>query len=232
MGLDVVEIVMTVEERFKVSLPDSECARAVTVADLAALVIRRMKKPVGICSTARTFYRLRRLLTEQCAVERPRVHPHARLEHLLPSRVKRNWQALRAVDSTIPALEAPTLIDCIFLLLSAIGICSLLPIGVGLGAAWGLLPGIGGVAVLAVVGAICLSFGRQAFVCQIPNGLVTVGDLVLEIAPSEPLATRNGAHLIAQLDILNEVREIVSHYLGLPLEKVRADSSFVDDLGC
>ncbi len=44
MGLDGVELVMAVEDRFGVKLPDSECSHVRTVADLAALVIAKLPR--------------------------------------------------------------------------------------------------------------------------------------------------------------------------------------------
>lgn len=42
MGLDAVEIVMEIEDHFNVELPDFELHQLRTVADLAALVTRRV----------------------------------------------------------------------------------------------------------------------------------------------------------------------------------------------
>jgi len=56
MGLDVVELMMEVEDRFKVTLRDSECSRVRTVGDLAALVVASLPRtPSSACPTARRF---------------------------------------------------------------------------------------------------------------------------------------------------------------------------------
>ena len=59
MGLDGVELVMEVEDHFKVILPDAECAQVRTVADLGALVISRLPRSGRTCPTARRFFDLR-----------------------------------------------------------------------------------------------------------------------------------------------------------------------------
>jgi acyl carrier protein len=45
MGLDTVEIILRTEETFAVDLPDSECARVVTVGDLYRLILDRLNLP-------------------------------------------------------------------------------------------------------------------------------------------------------------------------------------------
>jgi acyl carrier protein len=45
MGLDAVEIVLRTEETFAIDLPDSECARIITVGDLYRLVLEKLNLP-------------------------------------------------------------------------------------------------------------------------------------------------------------------------------------------
>lgn len=83
MGLDGVELVMAVEDRFGVKLRDSECSRVRTVADLAALVIAHLSRPsASSCPSAKAFYDLRLLLGSEGDVPRGKVRPGARLDGL------------------------------------------------------------------------------------------------------------------------------------------------------
>jgi len=43
MGLQLVELVLELEERFKVRISDEECERVTTVAEMAAVVSKQLK---------------------------------------------------------------------------------------------------------------------------------------------------------------------------------------------
>jgi hypothetical protein len=64
----------------------------------------------------------------------------------------------------------------------------------------------------------------------VPDDLVTVGDLARTSVAMEA-EPGTGAYLIRQARILQEVREMVASQLGLPIEEVRPESRFVEDLG-
>src|SRR3954466_2143933 len=74
MGLDTVELVMSLEEAFGVSISDQEWARATTVGEAADILVRELRKREGPgCRTMRVFHRVRRELKRAYGVERERV---------------------------------------------------------------------------------------------------------------------------------------------------------------
>lgn len=228
MGLDGVEIVMSVEDRFNVSLPDYECSRVRTVADLAALVISRLPRQSGVCATARAFYEVRKLMTAQGGLARGLIRPRTRLDELFPAGTRESWKALREHDRRLPALTRSPGADATLLWVSALvafawffgsaalagrfGIVTALPIALG-----ALLVGIGALAALG-----------SRFAKHFPPGIETIGDVASVIAP----VAWSGNRLLTELRVLNEVRKLTAEQLGLPLDKVLPDSNFVKDLKC
>jgi hypothetical protein len=91
MGLDDVEFVMQVEDRFGITIRDEEAQTLRTVGDVRDYVVKQLtpralpRLPQGWCRTQQAFYLLRRLLGPQWA----RVRPSDRLD-LTP----RQWAQL------------------------------------------------------------------------------------------------------------------------------------------
>ncbi len=230
MGLDAVELVMEVEDRFNVKLADSECARVRTVADLAALVISRLPRPSGICPTARTFFELRCQMVNGAGVERRLVRPKARLQTLFPSGLQRPWRMLRKANPRLPRLVAPSAVDTAIMWATAIGV--LVSVAV-VGVTWARFGAAAGVVVFLLVAVAMVTLLRTSkeIGWHLPPGVETVGDVVRLIAPIGVAYGSPGERLLAQQHVLAEVRRITSQQLGLPLEKVQPDSDFVKDLG-
>src|SRR5438128_9607432 len=96
MGLDVIEVLMKIEERFGVTIPDDKAQEMVAVGHLYLFLLKdtRRNMPTG-CPTSRAFYRLRRTLTQEFAVERKRVVPSALMRDLIPPNIRQEaWPQL------------------------------------------------------------------------------------------------------------------------------------------
>ncbi len=94
---DPVALVMTIEEKFGISIPDGEAGKICTMGQLYDYVHSRIARgQPQVCVTSAAFYRLRRALGEVCAVPRERVRLEARLDDLIPLADRpRCWQELR-----------------------------------------------------------------------------------------------------------------------------------------
>ena len=168
--------------------------------------------------TARTFYRLRRELVEVLGVARRDVRPSTRLEDLVPRRRRRAvWQHLRKRGLELPELSLSPRASGIALTGTAAGAALL-------GAC---LQGL-----LALVAMLRLGFAvwlvSRPFAVHICCGPVTVRDAVLYLTPCKG----NKDYPWSHEEIATKVRLIISVSLGLRLEDVRAESRFVEDLGC
>lgn len=229
MGLDAVELVMEVEDRFNVKLADSECARVRTIADLAALVISRLPRPSGICPTARTFFELRHQMVTEAGVMRRHVRPSARLVTLFPSGLRRPWRRLRRTNPRLPRLVASSAVDTTIMWATAIGVF----VSVALvGVTWARFGAAASLVAFLLVAIVMVTLLRtlNKIGWRLPPGIETVGDVVRLIAPIEVAHGSPGERLLAQQHVLTEVRRITSQQLGLPMEKVQPESDFVKDL--
>src|SRR5690606_33853120 len=108
MGMDGVELVIEIEERFGVSFPDQDLEQIATVGDLCDyLTARAVELRSRPCATAWFFYRFRRVLLEELPAPRRAVRPRASLASLIPAtRRKRTWRALQyEFEHRLPALQ-------------------------------------------------------------------------------------------------------------------------------
>ena len=84
MGLDGIELIMAVEEEFKIVIADVEAASCTTVGKLVELVFSRLKQNEGVpCPSQHGFYVVRRKVREFLDLGRFRVRPETRLDELI-----------------------------------------------------------------------------------------------------------------------------------------------------
>ena len=233
MGLDFVELVMRIEERFGIAIPDEDASKVETAGDLHKLVLLKLRDvKTDRCLTSAAFYRVRRGFIEGLGISRREIAPSLDLETLLPKRGRRRkWQLLqRAAPVEIPDLQFPRSV-----LTFIAGIGTLLA-GVLLGASlfnrkisseslvvWGL---IGIVIVMSILVKLCTPLA-VAF----PNQAVTVGDL------ARGALSRNYRQLAASIGGYNEadtweaLRGLIVDQIGVEKDKVTPEARIVKDLG-
>jgi len=92
MGMDAIELVMEIEDAFKIRVPDEDAERITTVRELQDYVVSRVGLlPPPPCLTARTFYFLRRTLGDSCRVPRDAIRPSTRARSILRSTPPDAW---------------------------------------------------------------------------------------------------------------------------------------------
>lgn|SRR5579884_1241967 len=110
-GPDPVAMVMDIEERFDITIPDKDAECITNMGQLYDYIhARAARGQTQICVTSPAFYRLRRALGEVCGVARTSVRTETKLEDLVPLDGRRNaWQELqvRLGDYRLPALCRP-----------------------------------------------------------------------------------------------------------------------------
>jgi hypothetical protein len=110
MGLDVVELVMELEDRFGIDLTDEDLEGTQTVADLYRLVVSKLEhKEAWPCLTSVLFLRMRKALMELEGIERQQVTPRTETASQLPAEDRRaTWEALgEALERKLPPLNRP-----------------------------------------------------------------------------------------------------------------------------
>jgi hypothetical protein len=85
MGLDFIEVVLEVEEKFGIAIEDDEITPLATLGQFSDLIARKFssEKPSG-CPTAKAFYLLRRSMTSVLSLPRKDVRPTSSTTALLP----------------------------------------------------------------------------------------------------------------------------------------------------
>jgi hypothetical protein len=233
MGLDLVELVMSVEEHFGIDIPDRDVVNLRTPGHLIEYVAARVPPAIllssAACSTQQAFYRLRRTLVTQLAMSRAAVHPSAALDAIFPIATRRKrWRELsRHYDRRVwPVLALPSSLDRIRAygtLLAALG-------AMGASLAAHLAPGWTFVALIAgtLGGFVLLKrvFAKWA-VRFVPTGL-TVGDLARITALPSDGAVTPAVHW-SRARIAEDVRVLVVRASGSTI--FSDDSDFIRDLG-
>lgn len=111
MGLDAVELVMAVEEKFGISISDEEATKALTVGDLKGLVRAKLDiSDAAGCLTQRAFHLIRRNATAEFGVLRRSLRPDTSLETVVPQSTRReSWQHFQVVlrVAQLPELVRP-----------------------------------------------------------------------------------------------------------------------------
>jgi len=233
MGLDAVELIMTVEERFGIAILDEDAGRLATVGDLYKLVLAKLSgTKTDRCLTSAAFYRLRRAFIEGLGKSRGEIGPSLDLEMILPSQGRRRkWQLLQqAARVEIPDLQFPrsliVLIAAIGTLLSAVLLYVTYVYRARSGASLALWGVVGIVFIMYAVSKLCAPLA-VAF----PDHAVTIGDL------ARGVLSRNYRQLAASIggyneaDVWEALRGVIADQTGVEKDKVRPDARIVADLG-
>ncbi len=111
MGLDSVELVMSIEDKFGVTIPDAEYANIGTIQQMADAIFQRLKlEPNKKCLSQIVFYRLRRAF-EEFGNEKQSISPNTKMINLLnKTDLKSDWTKL---ENRI-GLKVPDLVDLDF----------------------------------------------------------------------------------------------------------------------
>jgi len=79
MGLDTVELVLAVEKKFEIEIPDSDAGKISTVGDLHAFVMSELGRLGRPLESSDAYERLRELICHQLGVKPEVVVPEARI---------------------------------------------------------------------------------------------------------------------------------------------------------
>jgi len=219
MGLDGVELIMAVEEKFDVAIPDEDAVKLTTPRLLMTYVERQLSiRKSSECLSQRAFHRLRRAAVWTLGVERHQFSINSRLEDLVPKKDRRRlWTSYGAAvefDRWPELTRSPETVAVIMSL-------SIFPLF--------LMSWIGIGSALSAAGVLALSgfLATKPFAVRIPESAATVADLVrLTIArravqPSEGWSPES---------IRLTVRQIIIEQLGIRPD-FSDDARFVEDLG-
>ena len=240
---DLMAMVMGVEEKFDLTIPDAEAEKIRTMGQLYDYVMARVARgQAQVCVTSAAFYRLRRALGEVCGVPRERVRPEARLEDLVPLHDRpRAWRELRARLSNLhlPPLRRPAWLarwieaaSCVPLFLAVICTIILMALlrqtpAVVFVAMFGLLgcPVVGIAGIFLVCRFACRR--TEKYAVHIPAACATVRDMVYALVSGHPAAPMvSDTARASDKEVWGTLCAIVGGELDRPLDSFTRDSTF------
>ena len=217
MGLDGVELVMSIEEGFGVTITDAEAEVCLTPASVIDLVYGKLRaSDERVCVSQRGFYLLRKGLMTTLGLMRSEVALDSKLpDSVLDQDARTIWASIRdSVQArSWPKLGRPRWMVVLFTLVS-------LTTFVGL---WSVSHWLLGILGAWLVAFVCVVTTR-GFCSRFPRRYARVRDLVPFAVTSEAIAwTRDQ---VAAL-----VKRLVIEQLGLKPGEYWENAHFVKDLG-
>ena len=225
MGLDGVELIMTAEEEFGITITDSEAEEVVTVGDLAVICQQRIDGTVTRDDQLRTsFYMLRELVREIRNEPTLRIRPSAQVSAFLePAECKSLWnQTARQFGLTYPLRRPPWLSTTLLMLSFAFPIILL--------SLFSWQPFVLMLVVAATLGFIGIIYTiTQPFRSYPPSGSATFKEIATRLAGLH-IATKPPAD-IAPDAVFASIKKIVAEQFQVPESEITSSTRFVEDLG-
>ncbi|MCC7086586.1 MAG: acyl carrier protein [Pirellulales bacterium] len=224
MGLDGIEIIMEVEDRFGITISDNEAQSLLTVGNLLHLINSRIATAHNArCPSLAAFLRIRQI-TREC-LEQPglRIRPSTAIAAVVPlHRRAQLWRALGDVNGTSPPfLRRPKLLRYALVAVAAVAIM------LGLSTAT-FEPAMVPLGLFAAgIFIVALYVTTSLFRVVPPTKFSTFGDATRRLvglsSATEPTFT--------ETDVLQHVRQICVEILGVKAADVVPTARFVQDLG-
>ena len=221
MGLDSVEMIISVENKFGVHLADRDVEKVRTVGNLYELLRRVLSDPNnGKCRTQHIFYRLRRSLT---ASQRRVFAPGHNLKFYFDNeRIRQQYTNLALdLDLDLPPLRTPLWFKqafislyCVMLLLATIATESGYPSG--------LLLWLSAFFVVPLYNAISPPFRKQlpyTYVRQFVERVTEINESWLQSAKPQ------------NETLYHALKHLIVESLGVDPSEVTMNARFVEDLG-
>jgi len=221
MGLDGIELLMAVEEEFKIAISYEEAAHCVTVGKLVALVHSRLQQSrEEPCASQHGFYVIRDQLMRVLGLTRAQIKPETRLNDLIGRKDRRKrWreliQSIMDKDPMLPALVRPKWLTIALLLLMA-ATCLGLVVFTWVPFVFAFLAAV---AVGLIGNVLTVPFKRE-----LPTEFNQVKDLI-------KFVTTLDSRIWSKEEVFQKVRSITVEQLGVNESHVTLEAHFVNDLG-
>ncbi len=223
MGLDMIEIVMAVEDRFGIQISEDEASQCETVGKYYELIKSKVRsRPlVESCSEQRVFYRLRRALVNLTAWPRKMIRPNMPVSALSENEtLKTLWERLEEQTKWVfpklePGISGKGLMIFAFWVILVVISIALLFYGY-------IKAGFCLAALCVLMGIYRKRFSYRNASYSVPSHCRTLGDL------SKALVELN--HRVNDRQIWSDLCQIIADILGLEPSELKPESHFVRDL--
>lgn len=227
MGLDTVELVMSVEDEFGIVVQLDDYGDLRTVGDLCAYIARQQKIET-VCLHPAAFVRIRQALMSEFGLPRRQIRTGTDLEQLFPVRQRRRlWAAFEsALGLRIPTLwPSHNQETCVLggMMIGTVAsallafVHPLFLLGV-------VLAPVAGISAMALIDT------RFALSFAMPE--TTVGGLTRSVASLNAMTLSDEIRRTADHnpEIWSRLRTIVSQSLSIPEDEILPHSRFIEDL--
>lgn len=231
MGLDAVELILAVEEKFGISISDEEAQNALTVGDLKRLVRAKLDRiDTDACLSQRAFHLIRKNAMDEFGLPRRSLRPDTQLEDVVPRTNRRErWEQFQLAlgVAPLPALiRSPSVIAALMVLTLSIFVVT----------TWyAVLHSMGPGSALLVAFAAGAAVGWLSVLTTLPlkthfkTGYDKVQDLVrLLVARYPHLLGKPRTTKWTEDEVWCLLRELITEQLGV--SEFDENSRFVDDL--
>jgi len=230
MGLDAVELILSIEERFGIEVSDEEAANILAVGQMQNLILSKLNiSDEETCLTQQAFHLIRKTAMTAFGVSRKALKPDTLLDSFMPRETrKEDWLRLQSGLGVfqMPDLARPT---------SVVTVVTLLVLLILVSTSWyGALKGpfgpwfVTGVVVAVGVGWVGAKF-TQRFKTEFREGYSRVRDLARYVVARHPeLLRRPRSKTWTLEEVKCLLREVIVEQTGV--SKFDGSSRFVADL--
>ena len=229
MGLDLLELTLTVEDTFGFSIPDEDAATLSTMGKLHEYVLaHRFPQDRKACLSSVTFYKIRRAMISVLKLSRKDVRVSTELSTVIHGHRRRVWRGLeRATRLRLPQLRRPTWVTATAVLATialAVATPSLLS-----------LPPFGGAVLVAILTAIAVAYSlvwlTAPLALQFQPNCTTVGQLATAtLARNYRVIVKESSQCASDAEVWNILCSIVAEQLGVRSADLTKQTDFVKDL--
>lgn len=233
MGLDAVEIVMRVEKTFDIKIKDAEAEAIRTVGDMHNIVWSKIDgKPSESCVSQSIFYKLRSSITDIYGADRANITPSTMLPAIIPNKQHPGyWQSFsRATSFKLPELIYRAPYSNIRYLLSVnIIVCCIISILFALhySSFWPLL-------LIPASYILWRVFNRFFSDKKTAAPEIDIRQFVAQVFAlnfDNLTNTKGEAIYIGRVEMERVINNLIVDVLGVDIEEVTPEKSFVKDLG-
>ena len=223
MGIDSVDLIMAIEEEFKIAISDAEASQSDTVGKFIEIVHARLRHSTeDPCPSQHGFYFIRKNLMEHLGLSRTAITPNTMLDELIPSENRHAvWKAfvqeLTGDQSLSVALMRPTGLNRIVVFVFPAIAFALTLVWVPLSLFW-------------------IGFFPAIFVLYIGDRLTAPWETEFQSSYSQvrdliPFVKTLDNRVWSKEEVFEKVRDISVEILGIEPEEVKLESRWVNDLG-
>lgn len=235
MGLDGIELVMGIEERFSISILDQDVDTFQTVGDLHNYVKAHAPFVDGqTCQKSTAVNRVRRALVQQLGIKRSEITLDTPLQSLLPKATRAaKWKSLRKeLGSGMPPLRWDLWLKSVFIGVLVLAVA--IPVGAVLWpSSFGMLFGSLTIALVLLCFAILLLIIAEHFsgrmITRIPATVTTVRALAQSLAMYPVLPDDLNAEETDEW-IWQQVCLVVADVLAVDPKKLTRETRLIEDL--